>query len=60
MTSLNWRVTITEVRKKWIPSTSVHFDSQEKTIKEQDALLENTVLLLQHGLIYRALGEAVA
>jgi len=60
MTSLDWRATITEVVKKWIPPTSVHFNHKEKTIEERDALLENAVLLLQHGLIYRALGKAVA
>ncbi|KAF8241248.1 hypothetical protein K440DRAFT_646188 [Wilcoxina mikolae CBS 423.85] len=59
MPSLDWHSTITEVIKKWIPPTSVHFNCKEKTIEEQDALLENAVLLLQHGLIYRALGEAV-
>jgi len=59
MTSLDWRATITEVVKKWMPPTSVHFNRKEKTIEEWDALLENVVLLLQHSLIYRALGEAV-
>jgi len=60
MTPFDWRATITEVVKKWIPPTSDHFNRKEKTIEERDALLENAVLLLQHGLIYRALGEAVA
>ncbi|KAF8245011.1 hypothetical protein K440DRAFT_646624 [Wilcoxina mikolae CBS 423.85] len=41
MTSLDWRATITEVVKKWIPPTSVHFNRKEKTIEERDALLEN-------------------
>ena len=59
MTSLDWRATITEVIKKWNHSTSVHFNSKEKTIEERDALLENAPLLLQHGLIYRVLAEAV-
>jgi hypothetical protein len=59
ITSLDWRAIITEVIKKWIIPTSVDFNRKEKTIEERDALLENVVLLLQHGLIYRALGEAV-
>jgi hypothetical protein len=60
MTSLDWRATITEVVKNWIPPTSVHFNCKAKTIEEWDALLENVLWLLQHGMIYRALGEAVA
>jgi len=60
MMSLDWHATITEVVKKWIPPTSVHFNRKVKTIEERDALLENAVLLPQHGLIYRALGKAVA
>jgi hypothetical protein len=60
MTSSDWCAIITEVIKKWIPPTSVHFNRKEKTIEERDTLLENAVLLLQHGLIYRALGVAVA
>jgi len=60
MTSLDWRATITVLIKKWIPRTSVHFNRKEKTNEERDALLENAVLLLQRGLIYWALGEAVA
>jgi len=60
MTSLDWRATITEVVKKWIPPISFHFNCKEQTIEEPDVLLENAVLLLQHGLIYRAPGEAVA
>ena len=60
MTSLDWHTTITNIVKKWIPPTSGHFNYNEKTIEERNALLENAVLVLQHSLIYRALGNAVA
>ena len=59
-TPWDWCTTITEVVKTWIPPTSDYFNLKEKTIAERDLLLQNAVLLLQHSLIYRALGEAVA
>ncbi|KAF8251455.1 hypothetical protein K440DRAFT_637979 [Wilcoxina mikolae CBS 423.85] len=55
----NWHDIIVARVKKWIPPTIVHFNRKEKAPPEPDGLLENAVLLLQHGLIYRALGEAV-
>ncbi|KAF8244904.1 hypothetical protein K440DRAFT_646675 [Wilcoxina mikolae CBS 423.85] len=60
MATDNWRDIIVAAVKECIPPTIVHFNCKEKAPSEQDGLLENAVLLLQHGLIYRALGEAVA
>ncbi|KAF8241610.1 hypothetical protein K440DRAFT_641789 [Wilcoxina mikolae CBS 423.85] len=60
MATVNWRDILVAVVKKWIPPTIVHFNRKEKAPSERDGLLKNAVLLLQHGLIYRALGEAVA
>ncbi|KAF8244699.1 hypothetical protein K440DRAFT_635917 [Wilcoxina mikolae CBS 423.85] len=59
MATDNWHDIIVAVVKKWIPPTIIHFNRKEKAPSERDGLLENAVLLLQHGLIYRTLGEAV-
>ncbi|KAF8247293.1 hypothetical protein K440DRAFT_643938 [Wilcoxina mikolae CBS 423.85] len=56
----NWRDITVTVVKKCITPTIVDFNRKEKAPSEKDGLLENVVLLLQYGLIYRALGEAVA